>query len=96
MTAPLDVLKERDPKGLYAAQARGELKGLTGVDAPYDPPGPKSIRSGEFPSPLPYIREELDAITIDTSEITVKMATDRVLRQIWGEDILGTSAQWLR
>jgi len=28
----------RDPKGLYARARRGELKGLTGVDAPYEPP----------------------------------------------------------
>jgi bifunctional enzyme CysN/CysC len=28
----------RDPKGLYARALRGELTGLTGVDAPYEPP----------------------------------------------------------
>lgn len=27
-----------DPKGLYARARSGELKGLTGVDAPYEPP----------------------------------------------------------
>jgi bifunctional enzyme CysN/CysC len=30
--------EKRDPKGLYARARRGELKGLTGVDAPYEPP----------------------------------------------------------
>jgi bifunctional enzyme CysN/CysC len=30
--------ERRDPKGLYARARRGELKGLTGVDAPYEPP----------------------------------------------------------
>lgn len=29
----------RDPKGLYAKAQRGELAGLTGWDAPYEPPG---------------------------------------------------------
>jgi adenylylsulfate kinase len=29
---------ERDVKGLYARHARGELRGLTGVDDPYEPP----------------------------------------------------------
>jgi bifunctional enzyme CysN/CysC len=29
---------KRDPKGLYARALRGELTGLTGVDAPYEPP----------------------------------------------------------
>ena len=35
---PLDVCRERDPKGLYAQAAAGRLTGLTGVDAPYEPP----------------------------------------------------------
>ncbi len=30
--------ERRDPKGLYARARRGEVKGLTGVDAPYEPP----------------------------------------------------------
>jgi bifunctional enzyme CysN/CysC len=30
--------ERRDPKGLYARARNGELKGLTGVDAPYEPP----------------------------------------------------------
>jgi adenylylsulfate kinase-like enzyme len=36
--APLAVLKQRDVKGLYRAYDEGMIKGLTGVDAPYDPP----------------------------------------------------------
>jgi adenylylsulfate kinase len=35
---PLEVLKERDPKGLYEKAERGEIKGLTGVDDPYEEP----------------------------------------------------------
>lgn len=38
LKAPLSVLQERDPKGLYAKQLSGELVGLTGVDATYEPP----------------------------------------------------------
>jgi adenylylsulfate kinase-like enzyme len=38
VTAPLDVLRTRDHKGLYEAQAAGKLVGLTGVDAVYEPP----------------------------------------------------------
>ena len=30
--------EKRDPKGLYARARTGELSGLTGVDAPYEPP----------------------------------------------------------
>ena len=35
---PLEVLIERDPKGLYKKALTGEIKGFTGVDDPYEPP----------------------------------------------------------
>jgi bifunctional enzyme CysN/CysC len=35
---PLAVCEQRDPKGLYARARAGELRGLTGVDAPYEAP----------------------------------------------------------
>jgi bifunctional enzyme CysN/CysC len=35
---PREECEKRDPKGLYARARAGELKGLTGVDAPYEPP----------------------------------------------------------
>jgi len=40
MDVPLEVVQQRDPKGLYAKAARGELKGMTGMsdDAPYEAP----------------------------------------------------------
>ncbi len=38
VATPVEVCSERDVKGLYARQRAGELSGLTGVDAPYEPP----------------------------------------------------------
>ncbi|MZD09768.1 adenylyl-sulfate kinase [Streptomyces sp. SID5785] len=38
VATPVDVCSERDVKGLYARHAAGALKGLTGVDDPYEPP----------------------------------------------------------
>jgi sulfate adenylyltransferase len=35
---PIDVCEARDTKGLYAKAKRGELKGFTGIDDPYEPP----------------------------------------------------------
>ncbi|RJP17691.1 MAG: adenylyl-sulfate kinase [Candidatus Abyssobacteria bacterium SURF_5] len=35
---PLDVLKERDPKGLYKKVEKGEIKQFTGIDDPYEEP----------------------------------------------------------
>jgi bifunctional enzyme CysN/CysC len=38
VSAPLSLCEARDPKGLYARARAGSLSGLTGVDAPYEPP----------------------------------------------------------
>ncbi len=38
MDTPLEVCEERDPKGLYVKARRGELKGFTGIDDPFEPP----------------------------------------------------------
>ena len=36
--APLQECMRRDPKGLYAKAARGELQNFTGIDSAYEPP----------------------------------------------------------
>lgn len=36
--APLAVVEARDPKGLYRRARRGDIRGFTGVDSPYEPP----------------------------------------------------------
>jgi bifunctional enzyme CysN/CysC len=38
LATPLDECERRDPKGLYARARAGELRGLTGLDSPYEPP----------------------------------------------------------
>ena len=38
IATPVSECEKRDPKKLYARARAGELKGLTGVDAPYEPP----------------------------------------------------------
>lgn len=35
---PLELCEARDVKGLYAKARRGEIKGFTGIDSPYEPP----------------------------------------------------------
>jgi len=34
---PLEVCEQRDVKGMYAKARRGEIKGFTGIDDPYEP-----------------------------------------------------------
>lgn len=36
--APLEVCMQRDPKGLYARAARGEVHDVDGIHIPYEPP----------------------------------------------------------
>jgi sulfate adenylyltransferase len=38
MDTPIEVCESRDIKGLYAKARRGEIKGFTGVDDPYEAP----------------------------------------------------------
>lgn len=44
VATPLAVCESRDPKGLYRRAREGGLKGLTGLDAPYEPPIAPDLR----------------------------------------------------
>lgn len=41
---PLDLCEQRDPKGLYAKARAGEIKGMTGIDGPYEAPDAPELR----------------------------------------------------
>mgnify|MGYP003329272013 CR=1 FL=1 len=38
VNTPIDECIQRDPKGLYKKALNGEIKGFTGIDAPYEEP----------------------------------------------------------
>ncbi len=38
VSTPLETCEKRDTKGLYARARRGEIKGFTGIDDPYEAP----------------------------------------------------------
>ncbi|MBI2296044.1 MAG: adenylyl-sulfate kinase [Betaproteobacteria bacterium] len=44
LSTPLEVCEQRDPKGLYARARAGQLKNMTGVDDPYEPPESPDLR----------------------------------------------------
>ncbi len=50
--APPAVCAVRDVKGLYARARRGEITGLTGHDAPYEPPDPPDLHLRTDSTPL--------------------------------------------
>jgi len=41
--APLSVVEQRDPKGLYKKARSGEIKDFTGISAPYEEPDSPEI-----------------------------------------------------
>ncbi|MBS0356190.1 MAG: adenylyl-sulfate kinase [Proteobacteria bacterium] len=55
LSTPLEECMRRDPKGLYAKARAGEICGLTGWDAPYEPPEAPEFR--------------LDTLSLATPEI---------------------------
>ena len=44
VATPLAVCEERDPKGHYRRARAGDIKGFTGIDAPYDAPRDPELR----------------------------------------------------
>ena len=44
MDVPLEVVRARDPKGLYAKARSGELANFTGIDSPYEAPESAEVR----------------------------------------------------
>lgn len=61
--APLEVCEARDPYELYARARRGELRDITGVDAPYEPPVRPALRldtaGGSVPDNVAVLLAEL-------------------------------------
>merc|ERR1712060_384833 len=51
--APLNVVEDRDPKGLYKKAREGKIKGFTGIDAPYERPENAEV----------HIRTDLHSVT---------------------------------
>jgi sulfate adenylyltransferase len=43
VSTPLAVCETRDTKGLYGRARRGELRGMTGIDDPFEPPAKPDV-----------------------------------------------------
>ncbi|MGE4553254.1 MAG: adenylyl-sulfate kinase [Desulfovibrionaceae bacterium] len=61
VSTPLSVCEGRDPKGLYAKARAGLVRGVTGVDDPYEPPAaPDLVVDASDLSPAEGVRRVLD------------------------------------
>jgi adenylyl-sulfate kinase len=65
VNTPLDECMRRDPKGLYARAAAGDLKGFTGVDDPYEPPLTPDVelRCVDIADAVARVLEALDGLS---------------------------------
>jgi adenylylsulfate kinase len=62
---PLEICEARDPKGLYKKARAGELKGMTGIDDPYEAPNnPEMILNGGGKSPDQLASEVIEYLKI--------------------------------
>lgn len=55
---PIEICEQRDPKGLYKMARAGEIKGFTGIDAPYEAPEKPELRV-DGASPIEEIAEQV-------------------------------------
>ena len=67
--APLDVLAERDVKGLYKRAMAGKLDNFTGVSDPYEPPD----------SPEVHVRSDRETVQDSVTKILDYLDANRLL-----------------
>ncbi len=68
INTPLEVCEKRDPKGLYKAVRRGEIKNFTGIDSVYEVPNhPDLILNCAENNLLKNVQQVLDFITLENS-----------------------------
>ena len=75
--APLEVVEERDTKGLYKKARAGEIKGFTGVDDPYEEPENAEV----------LINSEHETIEESLDKIVRYLETKGLIPAAPGEDI---------
>lgn len=64
VATPLAECARRDVKGLYARARAGQVRGLTGVDDPYEPPDAPDLRLDTSRTPLAEAVSALHALLV--------------------------------
>ncbi len=75
---PVEECERRDPKGLYARARAGEIKGFTGIDAPYEPPVRPELRIDTTATGVPDAVEEIIELLRARPNVLAKGATMRI------------------
>jgi adenylyl-sulfate kinase len=73
---PLDVLVQRDVKGLYAKALRGEITNFTGVSDPYEPPlNPEVVVHSDSET----VEESVEKILVKLQELGYLSVADELV-----------------
>jgi adenylyl-sulfate kinase len=75
---PVHECERRDPKGLYARARAGEIKGFTGVDAPYEPPERPELRVDTTATSVPEAVAQIVELLRVRPNVLAKGATMRI------------------
>jgi bifunctional enzyme CysN/CysC len=75
---PVAECERRDPKGLYARARAGEIKGFTGIDAPYEPPPHPELRINTTTLSVPHAVAQIIELLRARPNILAKGATMRI------------------
>ncbi|ETY74051.1 adenylyl-sulfate kinase [Lactiplantibacillus fabifermentans] len=73
---PIEVCEDRDVKQLYAKARRGEIKGFTGIDAPYEAPDKPEITVDTSKQPLATSVDQIMAYLNEHDYINVETADE--------------------
>ena len=75
---PVHECERRDPKDLYARARAGEIKGFTGVDAPYEPPEHPELRIDTTATRIPEAVTQIIELLRARPNVLAKGATMRI------------------
>lgn len=73
VNTPLEVCEQRDRKGLYARARAGQLRGMTGIDDPYEEPADAELTIDTTTITVPEAIEMVAAYLIDSGWVEPKM-----------------------
>jgi sulfate adenylyltransferase len=73
VATPLEVCEQRDRKGLYARARAGQLRGMTGIDDPYEVPGNAELTIDTTTMTVPEAVETVLAFLVENGWVEPKL-----------------------
>jgi sulfate adenylyltransferase len=74
VATPLEVCEQRDRKGLYARARAGQLRGMTGVDDPYEEPTNAELTVDTTDMSVPEAIEVVLAYLVESGWVEPKLS----------------------